>query len=220
MKKIAILQLGGIGHLGTFSFHETKNIQSGEGGLISINDQAFIKRSEIIWEKGTNRAEFFRGEINKYGWVDTGSSFLTSDIIAAFLYAQIEELHTIQERRLSIWQRYYQELLPFSKKGVKLPYIPSYATNNAHMFYLVLPSLKERSYFISRMKEMGCSPVFHYLSLHKSDFYKDKHDGRILTNSDRYSDCLVRLPFYFELQDDGLDRVVESAKKALEEICK
>jgi dTDP-4-amino-4,6-dideoxygalactose transaminase len=212
--------LGGIGHLGTFSFHETKNIQSGEGGLISINDQAFIKRSEIIWEKGTNRAEFFRGEINKYGWVDTGSSFLTSDIIAAFLYAQIEELHTIQERRLSIWQRYYQELLPFSKKGVKLPYIPSYATNNAHMFYLVLPSLKERSYFISRMKEMGCSPVFHYLSLHKSDFYKDKHDGRILTNSDRYSDCLVRLPFYFELQDDGLDRVVESAKKALEEICK
>lgn len=212
--------LGGIGHLGTFSFHETKNIQSGEGGLISINDQAFIKRSEIIWEKGTNRAEFFRGEINKYGWVDTGSSFLTSDIIAAFLYAQIEELHTIQERRLSIWQKYYQELLPFSKKGVKLPYIPPYATNNAHMFYLVLPSLKERSYFISRMKEMGCSPVFHYLSLHKSDFYKDKHDGRILTNSDRYSDCLVRLPFYFELQDDGLDRVVESAKKALEEICK
>lgn len=212
--------LGGIGNLGTFSFHETKNIQSGEGGLISINDHAFIKRSEIIWEKGTNRAEFFRGEINKYGWVDTGSSFLTSDIIAAFLYAQIEELHTIQERRLSIWQKYYQELLPFSKKGVKLPYIPPYATNNAHMFYLVLPSLKERSYFISRMKEMGCSPVFHYLSLHKSDFYKDKHDGRILTNSDRYSDCLVRLPFYFELQDDGLDRVVESAKKALEEICK
>lgn len=214
------IPLGGIGNLGTFSFHETKNIQSGEGGLISINDHAFIKRSEIIWEKGTNRAEFFRGEINKYGWVDTGSSFLTSDIIAAFLYAQIEELHTIQERRLSIWQKYYQELLPFSKKGVKLPYIPPYATNNAHMFYLVLPSLKERSYFISRMKEMGCSPVFHYLSLHKSDFYKDKHDGRILTNSDRYSDCLVRLPFYFKLQDDGLDRVVESAKKALEEICK
>lgn len=212
--------LGGIGHLGTFSFHETKNIQSGEGGLISINDQAFIKRSEKIWEKGTNRAEFFRGEINKYGWVDTGSSFLTSDIIAAFLYAQIEELNTIQQRRLSIWKRYYQELLPFTKKGVKMPYIPSYATNNAHMFYLIMPSLKERSYFISRMKEMGCSPVFHYLSLHRSDFYKDKHDGRTLTNSDNYSDCLVRMPFYFELQDDGLDRVLESAKKALEEICK
>ncbi len=200
--------LGSIGHLGCFSFHETKNIIAGEGGMLTINDEQFVKRAEILWEKGTNRAEFFRGEINKYGWVDTGSSFLPSDVIAAFLYAQLENLNAIQERRKSIWSLYHELLSPHAESvGFALPAIPNYASNNAHMFYLVCKDLNTRTAIISRLKAENCHAVFHYLSLHSSDFYKDKHDGRILAQSDRYSDCLLRLPMYFELFEDDVKRI-------------
>ena len=196
--------LGSIGHLATFSFHETKNVISGEGGLLVVNDERFVRRAEIIWEKGTNRAEFFRGEVNKYGWVDTGSSFLPSEIVAAFLWAQLENLDSIQHRRKEIWNSYYEALRPMAEKGLfSLPLVPEYATNNAHMFYLLFPDLAKRTDFIAKMKERDILCVFHYLALHDSEFYRGKHDGRPLPNCDRYADCLVRLPLYYEL-DPGL----------------
>lgn len=201
--------LGSIGHLGCFSFHETKNIISGEGGMIVINDERFIKRSEIIWEKGTNRSEFFRGEVNKYGWVDVGSSFLPSEIISAFLYAQLENLENIQEKRKDIWYKYYQQLLPLQENGcIKLPEIPAFATNNAHMFYFLCRSFQERTSLLSYLKDNGVLAVFHYLSLHKSDYYKDKHDGRDLSNCDNYADNLIRLPLYYELSNKQIDYIV------------
>lgn len=194
--------LGGIGHLSTFSFHETKNIISGEGGMLVINDDRFVNRAEIIWEKGTNRSAFFKGEVNKYGWVDTGSSFLPSEIIAAFLYAQIENLDNIQSKRKSLWNKYYELLKPLEDKGyLKLPNIPDYATNNAHMLYIVCKTQKERELLIAHLKTKGIGAVFHYLSLHASDYYIDKHDGRELKNSDLFSDCLLRLPMYYELSE-------------------
>jgi dTDP-4-amino-4,6-dideoxygalactose transaminase len=203
--------LGSIGHFAAFSFHETKNIISGEGGMLVINDERFIDRAEVIREKGTNRSKFFRGEIDKYGWVDIGSSFLPSDIIAAFLYAQLENLDKIQEKRKSIWKRYYQNLLPLAKKNViQLPFIPYYATNNAHMFYFVCKNLEERSNIINHLKNKGIHAVFHYISLHSSPFYKDKHDGRKLLNSDKFSDCLLRLPFYYDLTESEIDYISQN----------
>lgn len=198
--------LGTIGHLSAFSFHETKNIISGEGGMLGINDERFIRRAEIIWEKGTNRAEFFRGEVNKYGWADIGSSFLPSEIVAAFLWAQLESMEEIQARRRMFWNRYWERLAPLAEQGrFRLPDIPGYATNNAHMFYLVCNSLPERTALIQRLKDRGILAVFHYLSLHSSEFYKDRHDGRVLPECDRYADCLVRLPMYYELDGDDID---------------
>ena len=192
--------LGSIGHFAAFSFHETKNIVSGEGGMLVVNDERFIRRAEIIWEKGTNRAEFYRGEVNKYGWCDTGSSFLPSEIIAAFLWAQLEEMDRIQEKRKQIWDTYYRLLKPLADRDrFRLPDIPAYATNNAHMFYLVFKSIEERTAVIRRLKENDIQAVFHYLSLHSSPYYRDKHDGRELPNCDRYADCLLRLPMYFDL---------------------
>ena len=192
--------LGSIGHLAAFSFHETKNIISGEGGMLVVNDPRFVRRAEIIWEKGTNRAEFFRGEVNKYGWVDTGSSFLPSEIVAAFLWAQLENLDAIQARRREIWESYRERLAALAARGLfSLPNLPEYATNNAHMFYLVFPDLERRTKFIADMKALGVQCVFHYLALHSSPFYADKHDGRALPNCDRFADCLVRLPLFFEL---------------------
>lgn len=203
--------LGSIGHLSTFSFHETKNIISGEGGMIVINDERFSKRAEIIREKGTNRSAFFRGEVDKYGWVDIGSSFLPSDLIAAFLFAQVENIDDIQQKRKKIWNTYRNALLPLEEEGkIKLPFLPDYATNNAHMFYIVCDSLEEREKLIHHMKANDIYPAFHYLSLHKSQFYKDKHDGRELPLSDRYADCLLRLPFYYDLKDEDINKVVNS----------
>lgn len=205
--------LGSIGHLSAFSFHETKNIIAGEGGMLAINDERFIRRAEIIWEKGTNRAEFFRGEVNKYGWVDTGSSFLPSEVVAAFLWAQLEELDNIQNRRKLLWNKYYELLKPLAEKGIFiLPDIPEYATNNAHMFYLVCNNLEERTALIKKLKENGVLAVFHYLSLHSSEFYKDKHDGRDLPNCDRYADCLVRLPFFYELEERDVEYICKVVK--------
>lgn len=200
--------LGTIGHLSTFSFHETKNIISGEGGMLCINDERFTARAEIIWEKGTNRAKFFRGEIDKYNWVDTGSSFLPSEIIAAFLWAQIESMEKIQQKRKSLWEKYYELLSPLAEKQkIKLPQIPDFATNNGHLFYLVCNSLQERTMLINELKKHNILALFHYQSLHKSDYYSASHDGRILLNSDRYTDCLVRLPMYYELQNSDIERI-------------
>ena len=193
--------LGSIGHLAAFSFHETKNIISGEGGMLAINDERFAQRAEIIWEKGTNRAAFWRGEVDKYGWVDVGSSFLPSEIVAAFLWAQLENLEDIQRQRLAHWQAYYDSLQGWAAQtGIQLPLVFRYATNNAHMFYLVCQSLEQRTALIEALKAKHIHAVFHYLSLHQSPFYKDKHDGRMLPETDRYSDCLLRLPMYYELE--------------------
>jgi dTDP-4-amino-4,6-dideoxygalactose transaminase len=200
--------LGSIGHLAAFSFHETKNIISGEGGMLTINDPKFIRRAEIIWEKGTNRAEFFRGEVNKYGWVDTGSSFLPSEVVAAFLWAQVEDMDEIQNKRKELWHKYYELLKPLAdQKMFKLPNIPDFATNNAHMFYLVCNSLEERSALIKKLKDNDILAVFHYLSLHSSPYYKDKHDGRELPNCDKFADCLVRLPLFYDLSKENVQYI-------------
>ncbi|NQT77512.1 MAG: dTDP-4-amino-4,6-dideoxygalactose transaminase, partial [Bacteroidetes bacterium] len=201
--------LGGIGHLGCFSFHETKNIQSGEGGMLAINDERFIKRAEIIWEKGTNRAEFFRGEVNKYGWVDIGSSFLPSDMIAAYLYAQLENLDNIQKKRKEIWNIYFEGLQTLAEKGFfQIPQIPEYTTNNAHMFYLVCKNSEDRTGLIKHLRENGVHAVFHYLSLQNSDYYSKYKDDRELPNCNRFTDCLVRLPFFYELSTAGINNIV------------
>nr|WP_262910249.1 dTDP-4-amino-4,6-dideoxygalactose transaminase [Rhodoflexus caldus] len=203
--------LGSIGHLAAFSFHETKNIISGEGGMLAINDERFKARAEIIWEKGTNRSSFFRGEVDKYGWVDVGSSFLPSEIVAAFLWAQLEHLEQIQQRRKAIWQTYYEGLQEWATRhGIGLPVTPPYASNNAHMFYLVCQNLEQRTALIEHLKKNQILAVFHYLSLHKSPFYAPRHDGRELPHSDRFSDCLVRLPMFYDLD---VERVVDELIK-------
>ena len=215
------LPLGSIGHLAAFSFHETKNITAGgEGGLLVVNDERFIRRAEIIWEKGTNRAEFFRGEVNKYGWVDMGSSFLPAEINAAFLWAQLENLDEIQNKRKSLWDCYYENLSKILERFVplgenprkvaapfQLPDLPEYASNNAHMFYLVCRNLEERTALIKHLKDNGILAVFHYLSLHSSQFYKNKHDGRELPECDRYADTLVRLPIYYDLEIEDVEKI-------------
>ena len=215
--------LGGIGHLGCFSFHETKNIISGEGGMLTINDERFVRRAEIIWEKGTNRAEFFRGEVNKYGWVDVGSSFLPTEIVSAFLWAQLEHLDEIQAERKRLWQNYWDFLIDLKSNNrtieqsniFQLPKVPDYATNNAHMFYLLFPDLERRSDFIAKMRARDILTVFHYLPLHSSAYYAKQHDGRSLPNCDRYADTLVRLPLYYGLGPNQ-DEVFAAIKESLD----
>jgi dTDP-4-amino-4,6-dideoxygalactose transaminase len=192
--------LGSIGHLAAFSFHETKNIQCGEGGLLVINDERFVKRAEIIWEKGTNRAEFFRGEVNKYGWVDIGSSFLPADIIAAFLYAQLENLSQIQQKRLLIWQKYHDLLSDMAPVFFQLPLTHTFATNNGHIFYIIINQVDVRDKLIRYLKSKGIMVVFHYLPLHSSPYFLGKHDGRSLPMSETFSNQLLRLPLYYDLE--------------------
>ncbi len=202
--------LGSIGHLSAFSFHETKNIISGEGGMLAINDEAFCERAEIIREKGTNRSRFFRGEVDKYGWVDIGSSYLPSEIISAFLFAQLEELDRIQAKRKLLWERYFANLSKISALyEFSLPHVDPFATNNGHMFYIVCKNGQERDGLIARLKESKVHAVFHYLSLHASAYFNEKHDGRDLPQSDRYSECLLRLPMYFELSLEDVDSICE-----------
>ena len=231
--------LGSIGHLAAFSFHETKNIISGEGGMLVVNDERFVRRAEIIWEKGTNRAEFFRGEVNKYGWVDTGSSFLPTEIVSAFLWAQLEHLDEIQAERKRLWQNYWDffsnlQTSQTSQTFPNLPNLPAYATNNAHMFYLLFPDLATRTAFIAQMKARDILTVFHYLPLHSSAFYRTYSQTHVpspnphpsspishpssplpsLPNCDRYADTLVRLPLYCGLAPDQ-DKVLAAAKEIL-----
>lgn len=208
--------LGSIGHLSAFSFHETKNIISGEGGMLVVNDERYIKRAEIIREKGTNRSAFFRGEVDKYGWVDIGSSFLPSDIIAAFLFSQLENLEDIQKKRLSIWNKYFQELKSLEDSNkIALPSIPEFASNNAHMFYIVCASLSERTELIEHLKNNEIHAVFHYLSLNKSSYYLSTISSELnkdLINSDNYTDRLLRLPMYYELTAGDIQKIVVSIK--------
>lgn len=205
--------LGSIGHLGCFSFHETKNIISGEGGMLAINDEQFKERSEIIWEKGTNRSAFFRGEVDKYGWVDVGSSFLPSELTAAFLFAQLENLDQIQEKRKHIWNTYHSELKSLCDSlNIKQPTIPEYATNNAHMYYMVCDSNEQRNQLISHLKNNGIHSVFHYISLHKSEFYKDKVSEAVGIHTDNYSQRLVRLPHFYRLEEFEQSFIVKNIR--------
>lgn len=192
--------LGGIGHLGCFSFHDTKGIQCGEGGMLVINDDRFLKRAEIIWEKGTDRAAFFRGEVDKYGWVDLGSSFQPSELNAAFLYAQLENLDRIQTRRLEIWNAYHEKLVPLAKESkIYIPEIPEYATNNAHEYYFICRTAEERDDLLTYLKDNGVQAAFHYQGLDISRFYSSSGNSKQLYNSEHLTNCLLRLPLYPEL---------------------
>lgn len=200
--------LGSIGHLAAFSFHETKNIISGEGGMLVINDNRFIERSEIIWEKGTNRAAFSRREVNKYNWVDIGSSFLPSEITAAFLYAQLEQIENIQSIRKKIWEKYYEGCRDFIDY-LTLPFIDDFATNNAHLFYVLCKDEKERDAFIKSMASAGIQAIFHYLPLHSSPYFTQlSKTQQPLPQADRYGRSLVRLPLYAELNSEQIQHVL------------
>lgn len=208
--------LGSIGHLAAFSFHETKNIISGEGGLLAINDGQFLQRAEIISEKGTNRQAFVRGEVKKYEWVDIGSSFMPSELTAAFLYAQLEKLRPIQEKRLLLWNTYFSELQEAEDKGyLKRPQIPVDAAHNGHIFYIVLADPEQRQPLITWLKEKGISSAFHFLSLNKSRFY-EKNSMIDLAWSDRYTNGLLRLPMYHELSTTEVTSICEQVKRFFE----
>ncbi len=211
--------LGSIGHLAAFSFHETKNIIAGEGGMLVINDERFEARAEIIWEKGTNRSAFWRGEVDKYNWVDIGSSFLPSEIVAAYLFSQLENLEKIQSQRKQIWDKYYKNFVPLQQTGkLKLPFVPSYATNNAHMFYLLTESIEQRDALIAYLKTNEINAVFHYISLHSSPFYREIAGSVSLPMSDAYSDCLVRLPLFYELTDAQQELIIDKIMRFFVEI--
>jgi dTDP-4-amino-4,6-dideoxygalactose transaminase len=204
--------LGSIGHLAAFSFHETKNIISGEGGMLAINDEKFVKRAEILWEKGTNRSAFFRGEVDKYNWIDVGSSFLPSELTAAFLWAQLQELDEIQSMRKVIWNFYYESLLPLTQKGkLILPVLPEFASNNAHLFYVVTKSHEQYLALVAHLKANEIQAVFHYLSLHKSPYIENKYGIQAeLPMSDFFGSNLLRLPLYPSLNHDQQQKIVRS----------
>jgi len=202
--------LGTIGHLGCYSFHETKNFICGEGGALAINDERFLERAEVIREKGTNRSKFFRGEVDKYTWTDIGSSYLPSEIIAAFLYAQLEESETITKKRRTIFCNYATALAPLAAQGhIHLPYTPEGCTHNGHMFYIITNTAQERTDLISHLKVQGIHAVFHYLPLHTSPMgQKMGGSGIELPVTEDISERLVRLPCYFELSEKDQERVV------------
>ncbi|MDD3010908.1 MAG: dTDP-4-amino-4,6-dideoxygalactose transaminase [Bacteroidales bacterium] len=205
--------LGSIGHLGAFSFHETKNIITGEGGMLLVNDARFCARSEIIWEKGTNRAAFRRGEVQKYEWVDVGSSFLPSDIVGACLTAQMEQIKKIQARRVRHWISYYEGLKILWEQGnVQLPIIPEYASINGHLFYLITQSLQERDRLLTHLRKLNIHAVFHYQSLHNSPFYSQQHGNRPLPNAERFSETLIRLPLFYALREKEIKAVINAVK--------
>jgi dTDP-4-amino-4,6-dideoxygalactose transaminase len=208
--------LGSIGALGALSFHETKNVISGEGGALLVNRPELIERAEIIREKGTNRSKFFRGQVDKYTWVDTGSSYLPGEIIAAFLSAQLEAAEAITERRLAIWNRYYEWAAPLEAAGVvRRPVVPGECVHNAHMFYLLLPNLDVRTHFIQSLRDQGIVAVFHYIPLHSSP--AGQRLGRVsgsMDVTDQVSDCLVRMPLWLGLEEH-LDDVLATAQQAL-----
>ena len=199
--------LGSIGHFGAFSFHETKNVMAGEGGMLVVNDPQIIPRAEIIWEKGTNRAKFFRGEIDKYNWVDTGSSFLPSEIISAFLWAQLEKMDEIQRKRIWIWNQYKSNITDWAKNlGIELPLIDSYATNNGHLFYLICNSEDQRAALKAFLLENRIMAVSHYISLNSSPYYLQFNKDKNLMNSERFTKRLLRLPLFFDLD---VQKVIE-----------
>lgn len=207
--------LGTIGDFGCYSFHETKNFSMGEGGAIVINDPAYNTRAEILREKGTNRSCFFRGQVDKYTWVDIGDSYLPSELNAAYLWAQLEMADQINQNRADSWERYYAALLPLAGQGcIDLPSVPKDCCHNAHMFYIKCKDLEERTKLISRLKEQGISAVFHYIPLHSAPAgktYGRFHGADVYTTSE--SDRLVRLPMYYGLAPEDVDRVVKAVKE-------
>jgi dTDP-4-amino-4,6-dideoxygalactose transaminase len=220
--------LGSLGCLTTQSFHETKNITCGEGGALLINDERFIERAEIIREKGTNRARFFRGQVDKYSWVDVGSSYVMSDVLAAFLYGQLEQWREIQAKRRAIWERYDAELVDWAAaNGVRRPVVPEHCEQAWHMYYLLMPSLEARTEFIARLKEQGVTAVFHYLPLNRSAYamkmvdpptnpYGVTSSGWHRTDcpvTEDVSDRIMRLPFYTSMSSEDQGRVIEEVKK-------
>ncbi|MGA3086645.1 MAG: dTDP-4-amino-4,6-dideoxygalactose transaminase [Thermodesulfobacteriota bacterium] len=202
--------LGSIGHLGMYSFHETKNIIAGEGGALLVNDERFSERAEIIREKGTNRSQFFRGQVDKYTWVDVGSSYLTGEVIAAFLWAQMEEAEVITEKRLATWKQYHDALAPLEVAGVlRRPIIPEGCRHNAHMYYILLESLEKRNELINHLQEQGVNTVFHYVPLHSS--LAGRRYGRVsgtMINTVSISDRLLRLPLWLGMSSEMVDRIV------------
>ena len=208
--------LGGIGHFGCFSFHDTKNIVCGEGGLLVINDEKFFPRAEIVWEKGTNRSAFIRGEVDKYGWVDIGSSFLLSEVTAAFLYAQLEEIDQIQRKRKEIWNYYWDNLNALvGEFSVELPQVPAFADHNAHIFYMICSSTEQRDGLTKNLKKAGIQAFFHYPPLHLSKFHLQSHRPENLPNASRYSEQLIRLPVYAGLTREDQDFVIAELIKEL-----
>jgi len=209
--------LGSIGDLAAMSFHETKNIICGEGGALLVNDSDSTERAEIIWEKGTNRSRFFRGDVDKYSWMDIGSSYLPGEVTAAFLWAQIEEAVKITERRLSIWNAYHEGFASLEFSGrVRRPVVPAEVTHNAHMYYLLLPNLRSRAIFIDKMKAVGIGVVFHYVPLHSSPMGKKlcRVSGE-LTVTEMASDCLVRLPLWLGVEE-YLPEIIERVYATVE----
>jgi dTDP-4-amino-4,6-dideoxygalactose transaminase len=203
--------LGTLGDIGCYSFHETKNYSMGEGGAILINNERFIDRAEIIREKGTNRSKFFRGEIDKYTWVDVGSSFLPSEINAAVLKAQFENLDAIQNRRNEIYRRYNEGLKDLEKSGsIALPNVPENCTGNAHMFYVVTKNLEERTSLIKYLRNAGVYSVFHYVPLHISEYYKKNFGELNLPITETLSSQLIRLPMFYSLENEAVDHIIES----------
>lgn len=203
--------LGTIGHLGCFSFHETKNVICGEGGALIVNDEAFVGRAEILREKGTNRSQFFRGEVDKYTWVDIGSSYLPSDMVAAFLYSQLENMDRINAHRLALWNE-YDAFFRLYDGRIRLPIVPPECRHNAHMYYLLLPTLEQRSAFIAHMKARGINPVFHYVPLHSSPAGRRfGHTPMPMPVTDRIGDTLVRLPLFYGLDEAQMDEIRDCA---------
>lgn len=202
--------LGSYGAMSTFSFHETKNIQAGEGGMLAINDPRYIARAEILWEKGTNRSAFFRSEVAKYNWVDIGSSYLASEITAAYLAAQLEELIPISSQRKKQWNLYFQGL-QLIKDNVSLPSIPDFAQHNGHIFYLLCRDKSERDLLIKHLSQLGFNAVFHYQSLHQSPYFLETQtESTTLPYCEKYSSTLLRLPLYYELQEAEQMQIIEA----------
>lgn len=208
--------LGGIGHMGALSFHETKNIISGEGGALLVNAAVLGDRAEIVREKGTNRSQFFRGQVDKYTWVDIGSSYLPGELIAAFLWAQMEEAESITSRRIGLWKAYHEGFAEAERQGyVRRPFVPAHCTHNAHMYYLLLPDLASRTSFISGMREKGINCVFHYVPLHNSPAgVMLGREHRDLSVTAEMADRLVRLPLWLGLEDRQSE-VIETALETL-----
>lgn len=208
-------ELGSIGHLGALSFHETKNIISGEGGALLINDPAYAQRAEIVREKGTNRSQYFRGQVDKYTWVDIGSSYLPGEVIAAFLFAQLEFAREITKQRLSIWTRYHDAFMDLELQGViRRPIVPAHCQHNAHMYYLITENLHTRTRLIDHLKQYGIMAVFHYVPLHSSP--AGKRYGRYvgeMNNTNHVSNTLLRLPLFTDLTEAQQDRVIKAVKE-------
>lgn len=204
--------LGTLGQLAALSFHETKNLISGEGGALLVNDERYAERAEIIREKGTNRSQFFRGQVDKYTWVDVGSSYLPGEIVAAFLVAQMDDAERITRERLALWDRYHAAFATLEQRGlVRRPIVPAHCRHNAHMYYLLLSDLDSRTRFIATLKERGVHPVFHYIPLHSAPAGRRyARTNGTLDVTDRVSDCLVRLPMWL----DGMDQqqVIETVE--------